>query len=718
MRLFAALMIALFASQPLLAEVEDFTFLQVSDMHLNPRPEGASYEPDGRSVKAMEWIAEESGKPQEMGPFQLTVPAPEIAIFTGDLFEYSVIGDTWGDLERLLAGFKTTNYLMPGNHDNTWSSINPILRELYDTRPNYTSEGHYAFTYKGVRFIQINTSGLLEPVPAIPRGMLTWLKHELQGLDPEMPIILSMHHPLIGSRSYASEYDTLRLHELLRGRRVVLMLDGHWHNSQVRKWHQYDSVCGGTTFGKNTGYNIISIKDGILRVTYRYKDDPLAMRPLIEKPIMQMPEYLPCDLILPEAVEMGHGVELGIALRDTSMAIGQARLRLDGNTEQMIPLQKQDDRWTTTLETGDLMPGRHYVAIEAEREDGKVFTRSGEFIVQPDRAEMTLDFRQIGAGTKSIVSSDSSGLVVGGMDGNMYMFGPDFSVPRSLSAPGGQVVHGLSLDGRTLMYTSDSGAVGEVDLLFGGMLKTLSLPHSVFAPMVKADGVTYVGDASGRVHALDLQQDKVLWSMKVADYGIEQAVVVTNELVIAGAWDGMIHAVDKATGEKKWSVWSGKGQTDRKSRYYGPADSPLVVIDDRLFVTDRGYVLGEYGLDGSFKRVIMEGVAGIGKSEDGRFFYGRGLSDKLVKFDATGTVVWEVEVPAGRLPIAPTERGGRVAITSNDGVLTVLDATDGSVVTRVRVSPGLYVQAPTAIDAEGRIYVADLDGVVTRVTIE
>ncbi|QDU71702.1 outer membrane protein assembly factor BamB family protein [Mucisphaera calidilacus] len=700
-------------------EVEDFTFLQVSDMHLNPRPEGAAYEPDGRSVKAMAWVAGESGKEQSLEPYQVTAVAPDLTLFTGDLFEYSVIGDTWGDLERALAGFRTTNYLMPGNHDNTWASITPKLRALYMHREgiNASVEGHYAFTHKGVRFIQLNTSGLLEAVPAIPRGMLTWLRGELDGLDPSMPIIVSMHHPLIGSRSYASEYDTLRLHEVLRGRNVVLLLDGHWHSAQVRRWHQYDSVCGGSTFGKNTGYNIISIQDGMLRVAYRYKEDPLGMDGLVEKRIDAEPAYLKSELVIPASTR--HGEAVRVSLRVTGGdRVTSARLRVDGDVEGMLALEQEGASWSGVIETSSMVPGRHFLAIEAERADGAVFTRAGEFFVEPDPGVMRVERRQLVSGVKAGMIPLDDGVMLASVDGAIYQLGEDLRV-RVVMGQGGQIVHGFAGTEDRLFYGRDSGYMQSsryptVKERMGWM-KNLNEP--LYAPAVVADGVVYVGDASGRVHALDATNGEPIWKTKVAAYGIEAACAVTDELVIVGAWDGFIHALDRETGEQRWSVWNAKGQTDRKSRYYGPADSAPVVMGERLFVTDRGYVLGAYTLEGEFEGVVMEGITAISRSEDGEHFYGRGLSDRVMKFDAEGEVVWEVEVPAGRLPVPATERGGRVAVTSNDGLLSVLDAEDGSLVAQVRVSPGLYVQAPAAIDAAGRVYVADLDGVVTRVTL-
>ncbi|MEQ9453057.1 MAG: PQQ-binding-like beta-propeller repeat protein [Phycisphaeraceae bacterium] len=710
MRPILSLFLTLLVSATTLAQqVEDFTFLQISDMHLNPRPEGQPYDLNGRSIENLQWIASQTNQPQHLTPYNITAPAPDLAIITGDLLEYSVIGETWNDLYRVLNILPTDNYLLAGNHDNTWASINHKLREHF-------GGDNYAFFHKGIHFIQINSAGLLEPLPAIERRTLTWLEQQLKRIGTETPIVLSLHHPLIGSNSFASEFDTLRLHELLRGHNIILIMDGHWHNAQTRKWHHFDSVCGGTTFGDNTGYSTLSILDNTLRVAYRFKNPDRPMQGLIEKPLTTKPPHLDTQLLLPPRLEHNQTLRVGLRIDAPQSHINAVNLRINGNPESSTPLKPVNDTWMASINTSNMVPGRHFATIDIQHADGETFTRAGEFLIQPDPQVMSYDLQRMDAGSKTTPTLLDQGVAVADTNGLVLVYNHDLSL-RWYTSTGAQIVHSLTRHNDQLLVGSDDGTLRFYLATTGRLDATYNAKAPIYAPAVAANNTIYLADASGRVHAINHETAKPIWITKAADYAIEQAPLITKDLVIVGAWDGMIHVLDRATGEKRWSAWSAKGQTDRQSRYYGPADSPLVAIDNNLFVTDRGYVLGQFNLDGDFIRTLDTDISAISSSQDGPAFYARAVDNRLIKFNAQGDKLWETPVPTGRLPTPPTQRGNIVAVTSNDGLLSILSASDGSLINQLRVSPGTYVQAAPAIDAQGRIHVVDLDGVLSRIQL-
>ena len=72
-------------------------------------------------------------------------------------------------------------------------------------------------------------------------------------------------------------------------------------------------------------------------------------------------------------------------------------------------------------------------------------------------------------------------------------------------------------------------------------------------------------------------------------------------------------------------------------------------------------------------------------------------------------------MPLGRFPIPPTEQAGRVYVCSNRGLLTVLDAAAGRILWTYQVTPRLHVMAAVAVDDQGTVYTADMDGVLTAI---
>jgi outer membrane protein assembly factor BamB len=68
---------------------------------------------------------------------------------------------------------------------------------------------------------------------------------------------------------------------------------------------------------------------------------------------------------------------------------------------------------------------------------------------------------------------------------------------------------------------------------------------SVTSTPTIANGVVYYGDGMGeQIHAFDARTGKRLWSSKPRDIrgAVFVAPVVVNGTVLAGAWDGRLHA--------------------------------------------------------------------------------------------------------------------------------------------------------------------------------
>ena len=106
--------------------IPDFCFIQTSDIHINPRPAGVAPQAGGRSVDAVAWLCKEAAKPQKQEPYGITTPVPAFVFATGDITEYGVIGETWSDFLGCFSSLECPLYVIPGNHDNTWTAMYQI----------------------------------------------------------------------------------------------------------------------------------------------------------------------------------------------------------------------------------------------------------------------------------------------------------------------------------------------------------------------------------------------------------------------------------------------------------------------------------------------------------------------------------------------------------------------------------------------------------------
>lgn len=199
-----------------------------------------------------------------------------------------------------------------------------------------------------------------------------------------------------------------------------------------------------------------------------------------------------------------------------------------------------------------------------------------------------------------------------------------------------------------------------------------SAPDGVSGTAAIADGRTYVGTIGGKLLCLELRTGKVVWEYQSLESedpntflpGFQTPVTLTDQLVLAGDEDGTLHAVDRQTGKRRWSV---------------PTDGEVVggatVIADRV-------VFGSHA-----QRLFC-----------------RKLSD--------GSPVWETDTQ-GPVNGSPAIGDGQTFVTGCDQpVLRVLDVETGNEQTTIDLE-GLLIATPAL--KEGMLYFGTSDGIVFAV---
>lgn len=115
-----------------------------------------------------------------------------------------------------------------------------------------------------------------------------------------------------------------------------------------------------------------------------------------------------------------------------------------------------------------------------------------------------------------------------------------------------------ALAGGALVVGDAQGRVHAVDTADGRTRWTASLDGPVFPPAAVAGGVVYVGADRGAVYALDLATGRELWRVEHRDDYWESAhpapaefpTVVDDLLVYRSSWT--VSALDRATGTRRW----------------------------------------------------------------------------------------------------------------------------------------------------------------------
>ncbi|MBN1510806.1 MAG: PQQ-binding-like beta-propeller repeat protein [Phycisphaerae bacterium] len=714
------------AAEPAGAEsaVSDFTVLHITDMHVNPHLARLGKPEAVRGADCIAWVCQQAGKLQNVPTLSEPAPAPAFALATGDLTEYGVIDDTWQIVEEAFAKLPCPLYVLPGNHDNTWVALYDVMRKRHG------GENH-AFTQHGCRFICLSSASPQEPVPSLDGKTRSWLKSELENVPPGMPIFVALHHPpYVTEFAHPVELDTLV--DLLRDYNVALLLYGHGHGVEHRDICGLDGVMGGSTFGKNAGYGLLSMQDGRLRYAYHYHRDPRAKgdeagkpgwKVVLNKPLPRQPASR--LFAITEPASDGHSAEgptltLALALNGPDPDSVNWAVRVDGNPVSTV-VRPVESEGSTVAMTGPvpldgLLPGMHLLTVQVTLQDGRSDQRTRLFSTNPPDVEMLWKAegpRAIKAAP--VVVGDL--VVYAGNDGSVVASDRVTGQQRWVFKTGGEILGTPAWNGEYLVVGSGDGKVYALDGQ-GRQRWVYEAGRPVYGwPVIDGD-TAFVGDNGGRMHAISLADGSKRWVFERADFSIESRPAVWKDLVVFGAWDGYLYAVDKSTGKLRWKSLGPKSSDGGAARYYAPADCGPIVVEEALFVCDRGYRLGKYDPDGKLVSTWDAGVAGIVPAADGRHFYARTTESHVRKYDGSGQVIWDKEVPAGRFPIPPTEQDGRLYICSNTGLLSVLDARDGKTLWQYQATPGFFVMAPVTVDAgaagqEPACYVAGMDGSVT-----
>jgi Icc protein len=163
-------------------------------------------------------------------------------------------------------------------------------KKMYEERFGRT---YYSFDHKGVHFIVLDSIGITDDRAyegRIDAAQLQWLASDLKALPAATPVIVSVHIPLVTAfNSYVPVPATEPKHHglsvananeviaLFEGHNVLGVLQGHTHINETVMWKGVPyitsgAVCGnwwhGTRLGTPEGFTVVEVKGGKLSTRY------------------------------------------------------------------------------------------------------------------------------------------------------------------------------------------------------------------------------------------------------------------------------------------------------------------------------------------------------------------------------------------------------------------------------------------------------------------
>jgi len=684
------------------AQIPDFTFIQISDIHA---PMAQSRE----TLALLQGLGE-----VDVPAYGMKAPKPDFILATGDLTEFGGGSGWWQEYLSYLAPSGLKVYHAMGNHDNTWHAGIKALRDI--------GQGpYYSFDHKGCHFVCLMSASLQDPRPAFGEEQLVWLRNDLKNVSPETPVFVFFHHPVPGSE-FASTYDFHRVMDALRSYNVQLVMEGHSHGVVHGFRLGFDQMTGGSTFGNTAGYAVISVKDGVLRAAYRKAGEPTATQKLLEKTVPSRASYPKIDLSLKTTtqVDMSGAADAPVvqalqisATIDTPLTIESAAYTLDDQVNGDLALVKTDGGYAArvTATPDSVLPGRHFVRVTFKAGEME-FTRSEAITLRAPQAKSggtAVWERYLGASSKSTPTLADGKLFLGDNAGKLWAISQQTGEVLWSVETGAEIMAQPLVTDSLVITANGNGLVSAYDVK-GAPKWQFTAGDSVYSSPVFCDGKVIFGCNDGKLHALDASTGKPAWENADAEYSIESKAWVDGTRIYYGAWDQYVRCVDATNGQLVWKeLCEGSRTAAGAKRYYSAGDAMPVVAGGKVFIADRKYMLSI--MDAATGKVLssQEGVAATGVSQDGKHIYLRKVSGELVKMDLEGTPVWSVDCGLNAIPTAPVERDGVVFVCSSTGTVSAVSARFGSIMWQYQASPKLFVMSAVATDGVSA-YVPTFEG--------
>jgi outer membrane protein assembly factor BamB len=697
-----------------------FSFIHVSDTHIGPYDSTPQTLQNERGYATFQAMKDSLRAPLVLEPFGVTAPPPALIVNTGDVTEYGFPGATLDVTNRYHEGIRIPTYWVGGNHDNTWVSHPELFRQRF-------GGNDYHFEHKGIHFIGLMSATLQEPAQSFGEETRRFVEATAERIKPGSPVIMMFHHPF-SNPLWSSEYDYGRVFNSLRRHNVVAVLVGHHHAVRAETWSGYDVVHGGSTFSKTDsenpvdGYNMALVEGDRIQIAYRFRTNDRATVPLLDKSLVADTGRPWLDARTAGRSILSSGFELLVSA-DAWMPSGTpARQSLqftmvmaDGTR---IPMPRQTDTLTATgsARVDDLPNGRHWLKVQLEREGKLLDEQFLEFTLnRPNRITEGIQLWStgLGGGVKHSPLLHEGSLLVGTNAGTVVRLDARSGRIQWTATTGAEVLGTPAVaDGKVIVGTT-AGEILFLNEATGRVTKRIRAPKPIYTAPLVHDGRVIVSGFDGLVTAWNLADGSLAWENRAAAMAVELPPVVAGGKLLYNAWDGYLHAADLVSGEPLWKAASPHSQA-RVVRYYGGADYQPIVADDAIYTTDRGYTAGVYTMTGKFQRILGTGITALALGEDGRSLLARRLDAPFARLGMDGSVIWESEFKAGRLPNPAVESGGVVYTTVGASRLAALDGATGATLWTWEVTPGLYVLAAPVV-AGGVVYTVGLDGVLQAV---
>jgi outer membrane protein assembly factor BamB len=213
-------------------------------------------------------------------------------------------------------------------------------------------------------------------------------------------------------------------------------------------------------------------------------------------------------------------------------------------------------------------------------------------------------------------------------------------------------------------------------------------------------GAAYVGDQSGNVYALSLDDGSIMWTAKVGGRADTSIAVGDGTVFVVGRDSNtprvVLAAFDAATGERAWSPLALQvNSTAGSAPTFGGGSLFVGSADRRVRALD-----ASNGIERWNALVLSVFSPATALAFDGPSVFAADITGGLYRLDASdGSRLWTFHMNEGVLRGAPVVSGSSVLLGLGEGGMAAVDVDSGHLVWRSTGTPGLVGSIAVAGDA-------------------